>query len=75
MMRNSCTGLAIGLMALPGVLALQISYESHILSIAGCLSFVLGYLALYARMTRHNWKYLFVTPPSLKPDNLTDNIR
>lgn len=61
-LRNSWTGLAIGLMALPGVLALQISYDSHLLSIAGCLSFMLGYLALYARMTRHNWKFLFIQP-------------
>lgn len=61
-LRNSWTGLAIGLMALPGVLILQISFDSHLLSIAGCLSFVLGYLTLYARMTRHNWRFLFIKP-------------
>lgn len=55
-LRNSCTGLGVGLMALPGVLVLQFSYDSALLSIAACIGYVLFYLALYARMTRHSWK-------------------
>ncbi len=63
-LRNSFTGLAVGLFALPGVLILQFSYDSHLLSIAACFGYVLAYLALYARMTRHNWKLLFTKAPN-----------
>jgi UDP-N-acetylmuramyl pentapeptide phosphotransferase/UDP-N-acetylglucosamine-1-phosphate transferase len=55
-LRNSCAGLLVGLMSLPSALLLQVSYDSHLLSIAGCLAFMLSYLALYARMVRHSWK-------------------
>lgn len=60
--RNSFTGLTVGLMALPSAAVLQVSYDSHLLAIAASLGFMLGYLALYARMTRHSWKFLFINP-------------
>ncbi len=58
-LRNSCAGLAIGLMALPSAAVLQFSYDSHFLAITACLCFMIGYMALYARMTRHSWILLF----------------
>ncbi len=72
-LRNSCTGLAVGLMALPSAAVLQFSYDSHLLAIAASLGFMLGYLALYARMTRHSWRLLFTRAPKQNKSPSTNN--
>ena len=53
--RNSITGVAVGLMTLAPVIVVSQTYHSSILTQLACVSFVVGYISLYARMVKHYW--------------------
>lgn len=65
-MRNSITGLIVGLMTMNSVLIASITYNSLLLSAMGLTGLGLGYVALYARMVRYRWcspiEFLLIKP-------------
>jgi UDP-N-acetylmuramyl pentapeptide phosphotransferase/UDP-N-acetylglucosamine-1-phosphate transferase len=64
--RNSITGLIVGAMSLIATLVANMVYATHWLAISSVIMFVLGYVAIYARMVRHQWcspiEFLFMKP-------------
>ena len=64
--RNSVTGLLVGCMTLPAVVAAYATAGSVWLSVLAVLTLAMGYVALYARMVRHHWcspiDFLFIRP-------------
>jgi len=71
--RNSITGLLVGSMTLPAVMAAYLTAQSLALSVVAVLLLGMGYVTLYARMVRHHWcspvDFLFIRPvrrPHLK---------
>jgi UDP-N-acetylmuramyl pentapeptide phosphotransferase/UDP-N-acetylglucosamine-1-phosphate transferase len=53
--RNSITGIMVGLMSFVPVVSASLVYKSPILSICACGVFVLVYIAIYARIVKHYW--------------------
>lgn len=53
--RNSITGVLVGLMTLNGVLFASFFYDSALASALLTVALSLGYVAIYARMVRHHW--------------------
>ena len=68
-MRNSITGLLVGLMTLTAVLVAWLTCESVWVSALGFIGLSLGYVAIYARMVRHHWcspiEFLMVKPSGM----------
>lgn len=71
--RNSITGLLVGSMTLPAVMAAYLTSQSLWQSVIAVLMLGMGYVTLYARMVRHHWcspvDFLFFKPvrqPHLK---------
>lgn len=53
--RNSITGIIVGLMTTAPVLCALFVFESSILSISVSCAFVLIYITIYARIVKHYW--------------------
>ena len=68
-MRNSITGLLVGLMTLTAVVVAWLTCESVWVSALGFIGLSLGYVAIYARMVRHHWcspiEFLMVKPSGM----------
>lgn len=66
--RNSITGLLVGMMTLTAVLLAQWVYDSVLWSVAAVAALGMGYVAMYARMVRFRWcspvNFIFVKPAS-----------
>ena len=64
--RNSITGVLIGLMTLTAVVLANFTYASKTASTLSYVVLCLGYVAIYARMVRHHWcspiDFLLVKP-------------
>jgi UDP-N-acetylmuramyl pentapeptide phosphotransferase/UDP-N-acetylglucosamine-1-phosphate transferase len=64
--RNSITGVLIGFMTLSAIALASFTYSSTILSMVVFFVLALGYVAIYARMVRHQWcspiAFLLVKP-------------
>ncbi|WP_081499419.1 glycosyltransferase [Limnohabitans sp. Rim47] len=64
--RNSITGVLIGLMTLTAVVLANFTYASKTVSTLMYVGLCLGYVAIYARMVRHHWcspiDFLLVKP-------------
>ena len=64
--RNSVTGLLVGLMTLLAVVVANLTYQSVVWSAVGFVGLGLLYVAIYARMVRHHWcspiEFLLVKP-------------
>lgn len=64
--RNSLTGLLVGSMTLPAVIAAYLTAQSLALSVVAVLLLGTGYVTLYARMVRHRWcspiDFFFISP-------------
>jgi UDP-N-acetylmuramyl pentapeptide phosphotransferase/UDP-N-acetylglucosamine-1-phosphate transferase len=56
--QNSITGLLIGAMSLNAALLASLVYSSTWQCLVAFLCMAVGYVAIYARMVRHNWRYL-----------------
>lgn len=54
-LRNSIAGFLMGAMTLPAVVLVQWTYQSAAWSVVVVLALGFGYVALYARMVRHQW--------------------
>lgn len=54
-LRNSAAGLSLGLLTVPPVLVAFWVHESAVACVVAYLIVSLGYVALYARMVRHQW--------------------
>jgi UDP-N-acetylmuramyl pentapeptide phosphotransferase/UDP-N-acetylglucosamine-1-phosphate transferase len=67
--RNSFVGVFMGLMTLASALMANLIYDSTIYCVITSLLFALGYVAFFARMTRHHWcspiGFLFLKPPKV----------
>ena len=67
--RNSFVGVFMGLMSLPSALMANLMYSNTICCVMTSLLFALGYVAFFARMTRHRWcspiGFLIVKPTTL----------
>lgn len=53
--RNSITGVLIGLMTFTAIVLASLTYASVGWSAAVFVALVLGYIGIYARMVRHHW--------------------
>jgi UDP-N-acetylmuramyl pentapeptide phosphotransferase/UDP-N-acetylglucosamine-1-phosphate transferase len=53
--RNSITGVLVGLMTLTAILLANLLHASLVASLVGLLSLGLGYVGIYARMVRFVW--------------------
>jgi len=64
--RNSLVGILMGLMSLVSALMANLIYDDTLYCVITSLLFVLGYVAVFARMVRHNWcspiGFLFLKP-------------
>ncbi|AGX86155.1 MraY family glycosyltransferase [Candidatus Symbiobacter mobilis] len=56
LLRNSTTGIAVGMMSIPPVIVALWVHQSTFWSATALLGFVLAYLTLYARMVRFAWR-------------------
>lgn len=54
-MKNSITGLLVGMMTVLAVVVANLVYASVWLSAAAYVALALGYVSIYARMVRHRW--------------------
>jgi len=65
-MRNSITGVLVGLMTLTAIALASLLHSSVWLSASAFAGLGLGYVAIYARMVRHHWcspiQFLLVKP-------------
>lgn len=75
--RNSITGLIIGLMTLTAVVVASVVHASVWVSLMAVTVFVLGYLTIYARMVRHRWcspiTFLLAKPTNIFQINIARN--
>ena len=55
--RNSLVGFLIGSMSLIATILAIIVFESTIMCLLASVLMVLGYLSIYLRMVRHNWRF------------------
>ena len=65
-LRNSITGVSVGLMTLTAIFIASIVNQNSLLSLLGVIVLAMGYVAIYARMIRFRWcsPFLFlITPP------------
>ncbi len=53
--RNSITGLIVGMMTLTAVLLANLTFDSQGKSVVALLLLLVGYVVLYLRMARHRW--------------------
>jgi UDP-N-acetylmuramyl pentapeptide phosphotransferase/UDP-N-acetylglucosamine-1-phosphate transferase len=53
--RNSLVGILMGLMSLVSALMANLIYDDTLYCVITSLLFVLGYVAVFARMIRHHW--------------------
>ena len=53
--RNSLVGILMGLMSLVSALMANLIYDDTLYCVITSLLFVLGYVAVFARMVRHHW--------------------
>jgi UDP-N-acetylmuramyl pentapeptide phosphotransferase/UDP-N-acetylglucosamine-1-phosphate transferase len=53
--RNSLVGILMGFMSLASALIANLIYDTTIYCVFASLIFVLGYVAVFARMVRHHW--------------------
>ena len=64
--RNSITGVLIGLMTVTAVILANLSHNSDLLAPLFFVVLCLGYVAIYARMVRHHWcspiNFLLIKP-------------
>ena len=65
-LRNSVTGLLLAIGTIPAVLVALLVVSSPLLAALCCLSFAIGYVTIYARLVRFQWRspitFLFVRP-------------
>lgn len=68
--RNSITGVLVGLMTLTAIVMANLLQANMLASLAGLLALCLGYVAIYARMVRFRWcspiMFLVSRPPANK---------
>lgn len=64
--KNSLVGILVGLMSLLAVILASSLFGSTVLCFGSAIFLALGYVAIYARMVRHNWispfQFLFFKP-------------
>ena len=64
--RNSITGGLVACMTVVAIVPANLVFDSTALSVAAVVALGMGYIALYARMVRHNWcspvAFLFFKP-------------
>jgi UDP-N-acetylmuramyl pentapeptide phosphotransferase/UDP-N-acetylglucosamine-1-phosphate transferase len=71
-MRNSITGLLVGIMTLTAILISVLVYRSPFLSFLAVITLSMGYVAIYARVVRFQWcsPILFLmSQPKLRSTN------
>jgi len=54
-LRNSITGVLVGLMTFTAVLLASLLNQNSLLSLLAVIALVMGYVAIYARMIRFKW--------------------
>lgn len=68
-MTNPVTGILLALMSVPAVLAANALHDQTLAAASFCLVFMLGYVALYARLVKFHWcsplAFLFFRPVKL----------